>query len=350
MKKKVIKKKRFAIGIFLLLTIILSTLTVSGTYIYFTTVGKQRIQDIELYSKGYSKTLAEALSGVAELSYRSHRYRSLRNIFRKKIDQKLVDEAFFVKSNGKIVVHSDRSVEKRLKGNIANDEFYYNMDFILMPVSKKSKKLMFFDYNISGKKNIFNREERKYLKKYLYNDINKMAWLITKGVFVKRKPVGVVSFIISKNRIFNFIKFHIDESIKILKFGILLSVLISLFVSIVVVLRYRGIQKKDMEISLDLASDRSEYDNLFIEDQDEEEVDVTKVKNNESGKVVVSEREVLSDDEMVTIEYLGSIDDKNSKYDDRVEVKELTEMNVVDIQSKKKREIKDAIPIKQRVS
>ena len=347
MKKKIIKKKRFVIGIFLLLAVILSSFVVAGTYLYFVQVGKKRIYDIELYSKGYSKTLAEALSGVAELSYRNRNYRSLRKIMRKKIDEKFIDEAFFVKKNGKIIVHSNIDIQKKLLGNIANDEFYYNMDLILMPVTKKNKDLMFFDYNILNKKNRFNRNQRKYLKKYLYADINKLGWLITKGVFVRGKPVGTISFIISKDRIFDFIELHIKESLLILKFALIISFLFSLFVSLVVLFRFRGIQQKDIENRQILLTDNNIIQNKTIEIM-ESTVKEKKVNNLIANQIVSPN---INDDECITIEYLGEIDEDNSIYEDRIEVKNLTEMQVVNIRKDENNlEIKEAIPIKKRVS
>ena len=63
--------------------------------------------EIEADTRSYAMTLAEALGGSAELSYRAKNYTRLRTLFREKIGERTVDEAFFILKSGKLIAHSD---------------------------------------------------------------------------------------------------------------------------------------------------------------------------------------------------------------------------------------------------
>lgn len=248
-KKKKIKKKGFPIGIFMLLLILESIIASGAITAYYLYTGKKRIVDIEKYTRNYSITMAEAFTDVAELSYRAHKYSKLKSLFQEKIQENIIDEAFFVLKNGKLIVHSSKTVEKNLMGNIANDEFAYNLDLILYPVKTKSKKIHFSSYNIIGKKIPFNREQKRLLKQYVYKKINIPGWLISKAVYIRKKPVGTVNIIISKDRIFNFILSHFEECKKFLTYSLAGAFALSLFISIIIFIRYRSIQKKSIQLS-----------------------------------------------------------------------------------------------------
>lgn len=250
-KNKKLKKKKFAMGIFLMLFIVQSILALGGTAFYFYRSGLSKIKDIETYNKNYSITLAEAFTDVAELSYGKKNYSRLKRLFRKKIQENTIDEAFFVLKNGKLIVHSNKNIEKSLRGNIANDEFAYNIDLILWPVKRKSKKVMFTPYNIMGKSVPFNREERRLIKKYYYKDINTLGWLVTRAVYYKGSPVGTVNFLIYNERIHMFLKDHINMAKQYFIYAIAGAFSLSFFISLIVLLRYRSIQKSTLRAAGD---------------------------------------------------------------------------------------------------
>ncbi|MCP4137261.1 MAG: hypothetical protein GY754_40200 [bacterium] len=250
-KGKRLKTYIFPIGIFLMLFVMQSLLATAASFGYFIYAGKKRIADIEKYTKNYSITMAEAFARVAEFSHRTKKYKRLNTLFREKIQEHTIDEAFFVLIDGKLVLHSDKAVQKRLNGNIANDEFAYNIDWIMRPIRRKSREVQFSHYNIMSKNlPVFpipfgsKRGHRRFIKQHLYKDINKLGWLLSKAVYVRNKPVGTVNFIISKDRIYTFLVEHITESKKIFLFAIGGVFQLSLLVSIVVLIRYRGIQKR----------------------------------------------------------------------------------------------------------
>ena len=254
MKKKVLRKKRFPIGIFLLLLLLESVIVCASVTYYFYFTAQKRITEIEQYTRGYSVALAEAFAGMAELSHKKKEYGPLTDLFREKIGQNIIDEAFFVLIDGTLIAHSRKDIEDELKGNMANDEFAYNLDLILAPAQKAEKSAKFSNYNISGKEIPSfplpygtSREHRNLIKKYLYPDINKTGWLVSRAVFDKNNAVGTVNFIISKDRIYSFLNQHILETLWLYRIGLQGSIGLAFFISLVVLLRYRSIQKKIMK-------------------------------------------------------------------------------------------------------
>jgi len=238
--------KRFPAGIFFLLFIMESLIAGGASVAYFLYTGKSQIDEMESYTKSYSISLADAFSSVAEIGYRTKKISILRSLFKEKIEENIIDEAFFVLKKGKIIAHSNRERAKNLKGNIASDEFSYNLDLILKPVFQKSREVLFTDYNVIDVPVSFERNERTLLKRYLYSKIDTTGWLVSKAVFIKKKPVGTVGFIIGKEKIYTFIKDHIEHCIQIFIASLCVSFILSLVVSLVVLIRYRGIQKKAM--------------------------------------------------------------------------------------------------------
>jgi hypothetical protein len=237
------KKKIYPVGIFLLQLIILLLLSagISSLYFYFTV--KKELAEIVKNTQNYSITLAEAFARVAELSYPSGKYHKLKSLFQDKIQADIIDEAFFVLSDGKIIVHSKKEIAKKLNGNIASDEFAYNMDLILLPLKKYSNEAQFIDYNIINNKIPFDKRERYLIREYIYNKIDITGWLTTRAVFVKNKPIGTMNFIIGKQRIYNSIFSLIEESAKLLLLLCIISFTVSLFVASIIYVRYRTISK-----------------------------------------------------------------------------------------------------------
>ena len=242
--EKKLRKKKFPIGIFLMLFLTQSVIAAGATAFYFYSASKSKIQDIEQYGRNFSITLAEAFADVAELSHRSGNYSKLKSLIQEKIGENIINEGFFVLKDGKLIVHSDKAIEKSLKGNIATDEFTYNIEMILWPLKKKTAEVMFTPYNIMGKRVPFNRDEKRLIREYLYKDINTLGWLVSRGVYSKGKPVGTVNFLIYNDRVFEYIRSQIETAKKAVVYAVAGAFALSLLVSLVVLIRYRSIQKK----------------------------------------------------------------------------------------------------------
>ncbi|OHD66054.1 MAG: hypothetical protein A2176_09855 [Spirochaetes bacterium RBG_13_51_14] len=240
------KKKLFPFGIFFMLFFMESIIAAGAVFSYFLFAGTSRIAEIESNTRSYSIPLAEAFGSMAEMSYRTKRYARLRTLFRKKIGERIIDEAFFVLRDGRLIAHSDPVIEKNLKGNLASDEWAYNLDLILKPVYQKSREVFFTDYNFVSKPVPFDRWRRNLLKTYFYRNIDPSGWLVSRAVFGKKKPVGAVSFIISKERMYSFIAGHIIRCVRLLELSMAVAFVVSLLVSLVVLMRYRSIQKRTL--------------------------------------------------------------------------------------------------------
>lgn len=237
--------KIFPVGIFLMLLFIESILAAGASAAYFFYAGKSGVAAIESYTRSYSLPLAEAFGAMTEMCYRSKNYARLRALFREKIEQKMIGEAFVVLKDGRLIAHSSPEMEKSLKGNLAGDEFAYNLDLILQPVRRKSREVLFTDYNITSKSVPYERDVRAALKKYFYAGVDTTGWLVSRAVYgKKKKPIGAVCFIISKERVFTFISEHARRSLRILELSLVIAFAVSLLVSLVVLLRYRGIHKR----------------------------------------------------------------------------------------------------------
>jgi hypothetical protein len=242
------KKRRpvIPVGIFftILFFMLLLSAVIAGSYFYIE--AKNRITEIEKYTRNYSIPLAEAFANVAELCQKNNDLEKLKKLFRDKINANIIDEAFFVLSDGKIIVHSDKDIEKELKGNIATDEFAYNIDLIMLPIWTKTEYAQFMDYNIFGEntKIPFNKYVKKIIKKYIYQKIDVLGWLVTKAVYLNEKPAGCVTFIISKDRIYKFLIEHYNTTLLISFALAAFSLALSLLISIIVFFRYRNINRE----------------------------------------------------------------------------------------------------------
>ncbi|HQP47886.1 MAG TPA: hypothetical protein PKX12_04075 [Spirochaetota bacterium] len=245
--KKRVKKRGFPFGVFFLLLFLLLMLGGAVTVSYFYFGIKNDIAEVETTTKEYSTTLAEAFTDVAGLSYRYKNYTQLTTLFRDKIQDNTIAEAFFVLADGTIVVHSNRDVERELQGNIANDEFAYNIDMIMMPLRRRERTIRFNEYNILNKRVPFTRLEKNLIRQYFYKNIFVNGWLVTKAVYVKKQrteaAVGTVNFILGKDKIYSLIFRYIKEVTLIASVLGVLSFVIAFFVSIIVYVRYRKLYR-----------------------------------------------------------------------------------------------------------
>jgi hypothetical protein len=390
-KKKTLKKIIFPVGIFLLIFLAETIIGITGVVTYFYFSGKKNIREIETYTVNYSKTMAEAFARVAEFSYISKKYTSLNSLFHEKIEENTIDEAFFVMDDGRLIVHSNTTTEKELMGNIAVDEMSYNLDMILRPVQAKSTELFLNNYNIVNKIIPFKRQERELLKKYVYRDIDSTGWLFTKGVFVKEKPVGSVNFIVSKERIYSYIHAAINQARRYSIIVIAASAILAFFISIVVFVRYRSIQKNALEsmaemqeihketpaviaipwqkpspVSEDTISMSIDENDLEIDLIPDDDFDIVMVEEDgtsvTSKKISMEEKtghvipikkldSAPDEDEYITVEFLGEIESEPLPPEEKPVIPGKHIAPVISLEEYKNftnREIRDAIPVSKK--
>jgi hypothetical protein len=262
-------------------------------------------------------------------------------------------------------------------GNIANDEMSYNLDMILQPVTKRSTELFLSDYNIIDKQVPFSRKEREPLQKYYYSGINSSGWLFTKGVFVNGKPVGAV----------NFIKESIARGRVMITAVILSAFCVSLLISVIVMFRYRTIQRRAGEfaspeapaeiklpaagraVSTPLHTDEViPASEVYFADDDldgipdepfdemiiEEEPELFTLSSIDEEPLPELRSHVAADnEEYVTIELLGEIDEEipakpelDLQEGGRVYIAPVISIDA--IRKAKRKEIRDAIPVHGR--
>lgn len=166
---------------------------------------KNRISEEEERTKTTATALADACARMAESGKPDERGKRLEAYFTENREKGLFFRAFLVSANGTIIAHSDPAEKENLRGNIATDEFRYNIDLILEPARKNSAGVLFSDYFIMEKEIPFSREELKLLKRYLYPGIDRTGWIASRAVFEKDSPIGTVNFIIGKERIYHHI-------------------------------------------------------------------------------------------------------------------------------------------------
>ena len=290
------RKIIFPAGIFLLIFFTESILGSLALFAYTYVSLKKNINAVEEYTRSYSKTLAEAFASVAELSLKTNKTDSLKILFHEKIQQNTIDEAIFVLADGRLIVHSNTSVENGLGGNIANDEMAYNLDLILEPVKKNSRELILSDYNIIDRKIPFSRKERDLIGRYIYPGINTTGWLFTKGVFVDDKPAGAVCFLTGKERIFSVIRETSLHTLKYFYTVIAGSFVISLIISFIILTRYRSIQKKAERIAR--TSNHSRAKGATVEQE-------RSIEHNEAALPAASAGSVMDDFDLFVDEPVG---------------------------------------------
>ncbi len=336
------KKKLFPFGIFILLLFIELVISINASMAYLVYTGRSRTGEIETYIRNYSIPMAEAFARVAELSHRKEKNPRLETLFREKVQNDAIDEAFFVLTNGRIVIHSNPGVQKRLKNNILTDEFSYSTELILRQARKKSKDTLFSNYNIIGEEIPefpfpmgTKRDHRNFIKKYIYSDVNSVGWLVSRAVFIKDRPVGTVNFIISKKRIYGFLIEHIKTSMNVLALAVIGSFFFSFIISLLIYIRYRRIQHY---------AESHEWDNGV------RSVDMTNIKE-------IYDTDDESEIEEMTVEVIDEIGEEEETIIESPDIKE--DIPVVGETGAKEppdavnrldtsRTIRDAIPVKKK--
>jgi len=222
--------------ILMLVLLILASSFVSAGYFYHN--ARVRSAEIAREARATYALMADTLASLAEISYLSRDMTRIKRAFTEKPVGGDTLESFFVLSNGVIIAHSCAEKAKSLQGNIARDEFAYNLDQIFLPLSKNSREVYFQDYNIVDRKIPYPRHIWVPLKKYVYEGIDRVGWLVGRAVHSRGKPIGTVNIIISKQRIYSHIDTTAKHSMILLAGMTLFSLCLSLIISIFVYRRY----------------------------------------------------------------------------------------------------------------
>lgn len=238
----------FVIIMFLLLAIMASPAAMFYKY-------RQLASDIDDFTvqvKNISKTLITTYAESAELAYATRSHAQLLSLIQESKNIKGIKEVFFVLDNGTIIAHSDKEKEHQLKGNIANDEFYYNIDMILYPHAKQSRELFIFDYFVPDLPLPFNTIVRKYIQQFLYKDINTNSWLVTKAVYYKGKSIGTINCIIVKTPVYDMMASYYKEMLYMLIMICGAALLLSLCTGIILFIKQNKLLRQVKEFSAPL--------------------------------------------------------------------------------------------------
>ncbi|HOE19558.1 MAG: hypothetical protein KBG92_00940 [Spirochaetes bacterium] len=190
-----------------------------------------------------SKTLITMYSDAAGLAYTTKSTYKLVSLFHQQQSLRGIKEIFFVLDNGTIVAHSDEAKKSELNGNIANDEFTYNIDMILYPHSVKSGQLFINDYFMPDITIPFSKEMRTFIKRFIYKDIDTNSWLVSKAVFINGKSVGTANCIIVKEPVYQIIDSSFNEIMIIIAIICGVSFFTSLIAGVIVYTRQKKVYR-----------------------------------------------------------------------------------------------------------
>lgn len=247
----------FPFGIFLLFFLLtgVGSAFLSGYYLYSDL--KAEIREVSEENEAIASTLVEAVADIAELSSDKEVSRRLNSFFRKELSNKNVYSAFYTLEDGTILAHSSEEEVKKLDGNIAADEFSYNLDQIYYPIRYKKSGVYLSDYYIMDEDIPFNKQELVYLKKYFDENIDRNGWIAVKTVEKKvktgrrkysLKEVGTVAIIISKKNIYSLINTQKEYALNFLIKVLIGCGVLSFFVSLIIHIRYISISNKTLKM------------------------------------------------------------------------------------------------------
>ena len=231
----------FPFGIFLLSAVLFSGGGAAGSVWYFYVASKKEIAETERFTQSSLVPVLDACVQMAELDGGKESAKRLNALFRDYRLGNIVAKAFFVRENGLIVSHSDQNEVKELKGNIAADEFTYNIDQIFRPIRKNLREPYFDDYFMVEKKIPFDRQTMGFLKKHLYDGIDRNGWILSRQVIYKGKTAGVIAFFSDKDTIYERIAYNMKECIFWMKMSAFAGVGLAFIFSMIVFVRYQMI-------------------------------------------------------------------------------------------------------------
>jgi hypothetical protein len=235
------KQVQFPYAFVMILFFIIAIVTSSGALFYKYRQLVSQIDEFTIQVKNVSKTLITTYADAAELSYATRSSSQLLSLIQESKNIKGIKEVFFVLDNGTIVAHSDKEKANELKGNIANDEFYYNIDMILYPHVKQSRELFIFDYFVPDLPLPYTTIVRKYIRQFLYKEINTNSWLVTKAVYYKGKSIGTINCIIVKSPIYDMMNSYYKELLYMLILLCGVALVFSLCTGIVLFIKQKRI-------------------------------------------------------------------------------------------------------------
>ncbi len=240
---KVRERNVIPVGIFLMLFFIEGCIAAGASIAYFIYAGTSGIGEIESYVRSHSLSTAEAFAAEAGPGIRKKKFSGLRSLFRDTMDKGTIDEAFLVLSDGTFVVREERGAGTKSEAGDADSEWSHSLAMILAPVRRATRETIIADYSVPSRPVPFRDDVRPLLRRYLYPGIESNGWLVTRAVFVKKKPAGAVGFIVGKQKIYDFIEAHMYASLHVFLVGLGGAFLVSLALSLVVFLRYRSIRR-----------------------------------------------------------------------------------------------------------
>jgi hypothetical protein len=242
------KRVIFPFGIFILLLLVFLAGSAGGICLYTYSSVTSAVQKAESDVKAYVSPLLDACVQIANDSDDTKSRMALTPLFSDYRKNGIVTKAFYVKDDGSIIAHSDSSEAMALNNNIAMDEFTYNIDQIFYPMKQNLKEIYLTDYYLIDRTIPFNKKQIKYLKRIFDKNIDRNGWLICKTVNDKKgKGYGVVAFIVNKSDIYETIQNKAQEGISLLKVTSAGSIVLALFISLVIFIRYRMIASRPID-------------------------------------------------------------------------------------------------------
>lgn len=259
------KQVQFPYAFVIVLFLIIAILGSSGALFYKYRQLVSQIDEFTIQAKNVSKTLITTYADAAELAYATRSTDQLLSLIQESKNIKGIKEVFFVLDNGTIIAHSDTEKAKELKGNIANDEFYYNIDMILYPHTKQSRELFIFDYFVPDLPLPFTTIIRKYIQQFLYKDINTNSWLVTKAVYAKSKSIGTINCIIVKTPIYDMMNSYYKELLYMLIIICGAALVLSLCTGIVLFIKQKRVLQEVKEFSVHIHDKSSQIRSIIKE-------------------------------------------------------------------------------------
>lgn len=261
------KKILFPFGFFAAALVIFEAITVTATAVVFILLVKQDINSVEKDARSYIVPLVDLCAANASIGNDAEITKSLTPLFTEYQEKGFVYRAFFVKENGAILAHSNSYEKEMLHHNIARDEFTYNIDQIFLPLKNNETGSYFSDYFIPEIKIPFRKNEITYIKKYIYPEIDKNGWLVSKAVYHDEKPFGVAAFILEKSEISRLILLRYDQFLFWVKRGAATAGAVSLFLSFLMLFRYNSLVKRGMSLNTEKPLETSPDAVIQQEDQ-----------------------------------------------------------------------------------
>ncbi|MDA3899771.1 MAG: hypothetical protein PF637_04550 [Spirochaetes bacterium] len=172
--------------------------------------------------------------------------------------------SFIVLKNGTLIGHSSKTESERLSGNIAADEFAYNLDLILHPLKINLNSTFQSDYYIVDYKPPFSDNELRKLKHYTTHDIDKNGTLLSRRFQSSDRGEGVISIISTKKGVYTHIKEQLRKlsNIRYIIFG--MSFLINTLLATILFIVLRGKQPALTSSSADIVRESALHPELTV--------------------------------------------------------------------------------------